>query len=124
MNGQITHIQQLGGIIFLAYTIMAAAYWTESGRWSDKAERTPDEGLKQRYLTLADRAERTFKVSTIMMVFTIMLVVVPFYVQAAVCTIICKWLLLAPLAGILIMSFRYMAGRYVIPLRLTETGRP
>ncbi|MFQ6035065.1 MAG: hypothetical protein ACE5NM_04355 [Sedimentisphaerales bacterium] len=114
---QFEQIKTLAGVIFLAYTIMAGAYWADSARWYDKAERLVKGPDREKIECFAKRAETLFRLSTATMVVTIILVALPSYISSSLLASIYKWLLLAPLAGIVVMALRYTAGRYFVPLR-------
>lgn len=107
----------LGGAVFLGYTIMASAYWTDAARLFGKAETLPEGEDRDKVKYKAQKAETIFRISTAMMVLSVVLVALPVYVPSVTLATVCKWLLLLPLAGIIIMSLRYMAGAYFIPLK-------
>jgi len=107
----------LGGAVFLGYTIMATTYWSDAAKLFGEAKTLSEGKDRDKVQYKAKKAEIIFRISTGMMILSVVLVALPVYVPSVTLAIVCKWLLLLPLAGILIMSLRYMAGKYFIPLK-------
>jgi hypothetical protein len=96
--------------MFIAFTIMANAYWRDAERWADKFEATPTNWCR-RNIRMADWA---FRLCALLMSATMAITVVPLYLPAY--SYICKWLLLPIFFVFLVFVIVYLTGRYLVPL--------
>jgi len=116
-------VTNLGGIIFLAFTVFAEAYWIESTRQEDllsKTSKANNERLKTVLSKYRDTAELLFRLSTAGALFALALVISSLYLDSPEVGKICKYLLLIPLFGIFMVGIRYIAGRYFVPIKMPK----
>lgn len=114
--GTMDTITFVGGVIFLAYILMANSYWQEAIRWAEKIKASPAGEEKEKAQNNKRRAARLFNLSTGAGVLTIVVTILPAYIRCEPFTTTCKWLLLLPLAAMVVLGIRWASGRYFVPI--------
>jgi len=115
----ISSLNIVSGVITLAYVIMAGAYWQEAGRWADKIPLL--QGFESEMaIKFRNRSERIFKLCTACVVFTIILTILPIYFSNNTVVLVCKYLILIPLIGIIVFCLRYTFGRYWVDIDIKK----
>ena len=116
----INSVTFVGGLVFMAYIIFAGAYWAEAARWADKVMHLPDKETRAKARENRRRAEQIFRLCTGIAVVTIVIIILPVYIPNEALAAVCKWILLAPLAAMVILCLRYTRGNYFLPIDLDD----
>ena len=69
---------------------------------------------KENMIRFKKRSEKLFRICTGMALFSIILLLIPIYYQSKDIFIICKYLLLIPLAIMIILCILYTSGMYLV----------
>lgn len=113
---QVDSVSIVLGIVFAVYMLLATSYWSAAERWSDKASREAEPPTRAKAVRERKRAETMFNLCTGLAVVTIILTVIPIYTDAEMVTRVCKWLLLFPLAGMIIIGGVAASRRYIVAI--------
>lgn len=108
------HLLSIGSIVFLAYTIMASAYWQDMTRLGAGLKNADDEKTREWITSQMRVALLLFRASTGTMLFTIAIIVLPIYYPNPLVCEICSYALLIPLVGIVFMCIRYTMAKFYI----------
>lgn len=107
----------IGGIVFLAYTVMASAYWQDMTRLGANLKNAEGEETKEWIKSQLQTALLLFRASTGTMLFTIAIIVIPTYYSNPILCEVCSYALLIPLVGVVFMCIRYTMAKFYIDYR-------
>jgi len=108
----------MGTAMILIFAVMAAAYWIDATRWSAHARSLPLGPEKEKAEGIRDNAEATFKAAIGCMLYALLVMVIPLYLQNEKLAAICKYLMLGPFVTLILMCIRYVMKRYIVPIDL------
>ena len=109
-------LSTMGTAMILIFAVMAAAYWIDATRWSAYARSLPLGPEKEKAEGIRDSAETTFRAAIGCMLYALLVMVIPLYLQKEKLAAICKYLMLVPFVTLILMCIRYVMKRYIVPI--------
>ncbi len=108
---------RVGTLMFIVYSIMASAYWKDAVRWGDRIrDLNGDDPEAKRARKNRKNAEIMFRLSTAAIVLSALLIVITLYTHDVAVANICKYVLLVPLLGLVVIGIRYVFGKYFVDI--------
>lgn len=98
-------LQFVGGITFLAYTIISAGHWAKAFLW-EKESNILTGAKKEKAKGYRKSSEKIFWWSTLLGLITIVLIALPIYISSL--TVLCGYVLIGPFVGIIGMGLTYI----------------
>lgn len=108
---------QIGGWLVTVYVVLAAAYYAEAVRWNKGTGKSNDKSRTPTSEKNSRRAEKLFRVCCAIIAITVVCVTLPHYADPVAVGIWCRWALLLPVVGLVVMCVVYVLGKYVVSLR-------
>ena len=120
-----TTIFQMGGLLLIVYTIYASAYWTEMWRLSELIAGLQEGSEREQGERAYWWAYVAFRTCSALMMLVVLCVVLALYFPIPGVLVVCKWILLVPLACLLYVCARFVLGHPMVPPpRLRRTDGP
>ncbi len=112
----------VGTNMFVAFTVMAAAYWSDAARWSKHVQLLLPGPEKDKAQCIRQTAENLFRWSVGCMLTAIICMVLPLYLQFPAIVRVCKFLILILFLGLVGICARYVMRIYFVPLDLNRSA--
>ena len=111
-------ISTVGTNMFIAFTVMAAAYWIDATRWSKHSQSLPPGPEKDKAQSIRRTAENLFRWSVGCMLAAIVCMVLPLYLHVHALVLVCKYLILVLFLFLVGICVRYVMKIYFVPVDL------